>query len=221
MKLSKKLVALGLAAALSVSGFAVSYASGSKTNSSSSSSHSSSSSSSSSSSTTTTTSASGATVSTGAATSTTVNGASVTYTPATVTVSGKTVSVGTATTKTADGAAVTMIATTGSVAGAKFAGVGTVTADGSAVVSADGTTTIAVSTAPILVIRKDGVSLGCFVDPTTGKPVATGYTTMFYALGADGQLHLHFVNGQGFFLTGVQTVNGQVYNFDAQGQVIA
>lgn len=114
-----------------------------------------------------------------------------------------------------------MVATTGSVAGAKFAGVGTVTADGSAVVSADGKTTIAVSTAPILVITKDGVSLGCFVNPTTGKPVATGYTTMFYALGADGQLHLHFVNGQGFFLTGVQTVNGQVYNFDAQGQVIA
>ncbi|MDY6308142.1 MAG: hypothetical protein SPL71_08820 [Oribacterium sp.] len=198
MKLSKKLVALGLAAALSVSGFAVSYASGSKTNNSGSSSYSGS---------TTTTS--------------TVNGATVTYTQATVTVGGKTVPVGTATTKTPDGASVLMVATTGSVAGAKFAGVGTVTADGSAVVSADGKTTIAVSTAPILVITKDGVSLGCFVNPTTGKPVATGYTTMFYALGADGQLHLHFVNGQGFFLTGVQTVNGQVYNFDAQGQVIA
>jgi cytoskeletal protein RodZ len=208
MKLSKKLVALGLAAALSVSGFAVSYASGSKTNNSGSSSHSSSSSSSSSYSGSTTT-------------TSTVNGATVTYTQATVTVGGKTVPVGTATTKTPDGASVLMVATTGSVAGAKFAGVGTVTADGSAVVSADGKTTIAVSTAPILVITKDGVSLGCFVDPTTGKPVATGYTTMFYALGADGQLHLHFVNGQGFFLTGVQTVNGQVYNFDAQGQVIA
>jgi len=208
MRVSKKLVALGLAAALSVSGFAVSYASGSKTNNSGSSSHSSSSSSSSSYSGSTTT-------------TSTVNGATVTYTQATVTVGGKTVPVGTAKTTSADGASVLMVATTGSVAGAKFAGVGTVTADGSAVVSADGKTTIAVSTAPILVITKDGVSLGCFVDPTTGKPVATGYTTMFYALGADGQLHLHFVNGQGFFLTGVQTVNGQVYNFDAQGQVIA
>ena len=206
MRVSKKLVALGLAAALSVSGFAVSFAGSPNSGGSSHSSSSSSSSSSYSGSTTTTT---------------TVNGATVTYTQATVTVGDKTVPVGTATTKTPDGASVLMVATTGSVAGAKFAGVGTVTADGSAVVSADGKTTIAVSTAPILVITKDGVSLGCFVDPTTGKPVATGYTTMFYALGADGQLHLHFVNGQGFFLTGVQTVNGQVYNFDAQGQVIA
>ncbi len=211
MRVSKKLVALGLAAALSVSGFAVSFAGSPNSGGSS---HSSSSS-------TTTVSASGASVTTGAATTASVNGATVSYTPATVTVSGKTVSVGTAKTTSADGASVLMVATTGSVAGAKFAGVGTVTADGSAVVSADGKTTIAVSTAPILVITKDGVSLGCFVDPTTGKPVATGYTTMFYALGADGQLHLHFVNGQGFFLTGVQTVNGQVYNFDAQGQVIA
>ena len=211
MRVSKKLVALGLAAALSVSGFAVSFAGSPNSGGSS---HSSSSS-------TTTVSASGASVTTGAATTASVNGATVSYTPATVTVSGKTVSVGTARTTSADGASVLMVATTGSVAGAKFAGVGTVTADGSAVVSADGKTTIAVSTAPILVITKDGVSLGCFVNPTTGKPVATGYTTMFYALGADGQLHLHFVNGQGFFLTGVQTVNGQVYNFDAQGQVIA
>ena len=206
MRVSKKLVALGLAAALSVSGFAVSFAGSPNSGGSSHSSSSSSSSSSYSGSTTTTT---------------TVNGATVTYTQATVTVGGKTVPVGTAKTTSADGASVLMVATTGSVAGAKFAGVGTVTADGSAVVSADGKTTIAVSTAPILVITKDGVSLGCFVNPTTGKPVATGYTTMFYALGADGQLHLHFVNGQGFFLTGVQTVNGQVYNFDAQGQVIA
>lgn len=206
MRVSKKLVALGLAVALSVSGFAVSFAGSPNSGGSSHSSSSSSSSSSYSGSTTTTT---------------TVNGATVTYTQATVTVGDKTVPVGTATTKTPDGASVLMVATTGSVAGAKFAGVGTVTADGSAVVSADGKTTIAVSTAPILVITKDGVSLGCFVNPTTGKPVATGYTTMFYALGADGQLHLHFVNGQGFFLTGVQTVNGQVYNFDAQGQVIA
>lgn len=213
MRVSKKLVALGLAAALSVSGFAVSFAGSPNSGGSS---HSSSSSSS-----RTTVSASGASVTTGAATTASVNGATVSYTPATVTVSGKTVSVGTARTTSADGASVLMVATTGSVAGAKFAGVGTVTADGSAVVSADGKTTIAVSTAPILVITKDGVSLGCFVNPTTGKPVATGYTTMFYALGADGQLHLHFVNGQGFFLTGVQTVNGQVYNFDAQGQVIA
>lgn len=217
MRVSKKLVALGLAAALSVSGFAVSFAG--SPNSGGSSHHDSGSSSTSNSSTTT--SASGASVTTGAATTASVNGATVSYTPATVTVSGKTVSVGTARTTSADGASVLMVATTGSVAGAKFAGVGTVTADGSAVVSADGKTTIAVSTAPILVITKDGVSLGCFVNPTTGKPVATGYTTMFYALGADGQLHLHFVNGQGFFLTGVQTVNGQVYNFDAQGQVIA
>lgn len=213
MRVSKKLVALGLAAALSVSGFAVSFAGSPNSGGSS---HSSSSSSS-----RTTVSASGASVTTGAATTASVNGATVSYTPATVTVSGKTASVGTARTTSADGASVLMVATTGSVAGAKFAGVGTVTADGSAVVSADGKTTIAVSTAPILVITKDGVSLGCFVNPTTGKPVATGYTTMFYALGADGQLHLHFVNGQGFFLTGVQTVNGQVYNFDAQGQVIA
>jgi len=209
MRVSKKLVALGLAAALSVSGFAVSFAGSPDSGGSSHENY------------TTTTSASGASVTTGPATTATVNGATVSYTPATVTVSGKTVSVGTAKTTSADGASVLMVATTGSVAGAKFAGVGTVTADGSAVVSADGKTTIAVSTAPILVITKDGVSLGCFVDPTTGKPVATGYTTMFYALGADGQLHLHFVNGQGFFLTGVQTVNGQVYNFDAQGQVIA
>ena len=217
MRVSKKLVALGLAGALSVSGVAVSFAG--SPNSGGSSHHDSGSSSTSNSSTTT--SASGASVTTGAATTASVNGATVSYTPATVTVSGKTVSVGTARTTSADGASVLMVATTGSVAGAKFAGVGTVTADGSAVVSADGKTTIAVSTAPILVITKDGVSLGCFVNPTTGKPVATGYTTMFYALGADGQLHLHFVNGQGFFLTGVQTVNGQVYNFDAQGQVIA
>lgn len=78
----------------------------------------------------------------------------------------------------------------------------------------------AVTQAPMLVIKTGDQSVGCFVDLTTGAPLATGKTEVYYQLAADGQMYAHWVNPMGFFYTGTVVMNGQTITFNEQGVMI-
>ena len=119
-----------------------------------------------------------------------------------------------------NGTKVTFQNASGSLAGASFKSAGQVSADGTTLVKKDGTTA-KMATGMILAIENaDGTSIGCFVD-TTGKVVATGSYEVYYMLGTDGKLHAHFVNPQGYFLTGIQVINGQTVTFNATGEMVS
>ena len=78
----------------------------------------------------------------------------------------------------------------------------------------------AINTSPILVITENGVSVGCFVNPTTGLPLATGQDATYWAYDAHGNLVLHYVNAQGYFYTGTHIINGVTMIFNDEGVVI-
>lgn len=107
----------------------------------------------------------------------------------------------------------------GDVAGATFAGVGTVSADGKSITTIDGQV-YAVTYAPMLIIKTGDQTVGCFVDLTTGAPLATGKTEVYYQLAADGQMYAHWVNPMGFFYTGTVVMNGHTVTFNEQGVMI-
>lgn len=107
----------------------------------------------------------------------------------------------------------------GDVAGATFAGVGTVSADGKSITTIDGQV-YAVTYAPMLIIKTGDQTVGCFVDLTTGAPLATGKTEVYYQLAADGQMYAHWVNPLGFFYTGTVVMNGKTITFNEQGVMI-
>ncbi len=79
----------------------------------------------------------------------------------------------------------------------------------------------AINKSPILVITENGVSVGCFVDPTTGLPLATGQDTTYWAYDANGNLVLHYVNAQGYFYTGTQIINGVTMIFNNEGVLVS
>ena len=119
-----------------------------------------------------------------------------------------------------NGAKVTFQNTNGNLAGASFKSVGQISADGTTLVKEDGTTAkMAVGTL-LAIENADGTSVGCFVD-ATGKIIATGSYEVYYMLGTDGKLHAHFVNPQGYFLTGIQVINGQTVTFNATGEMVS
>ena len=107
----------------------------------------------------------------------------------------------------------------GDVAGATFTGVGTVSTDGKSITTTDGQVH-AVTQAPMLIIKTGDQSVGCFVDLTTGAPLATGKIEVYYQLGADGQMYAHWVNPMGFFYTGTVVMNGHTITFNEQGVMI-
>ena len=79
----------------------------------------------------------------------------------------------------------------------------------------------AINKSPILVITENGVSVGCFVDPATGLPLATGQDTTYWAYDANGNLVLHYVNAQGYFYTGTQIINGVTMIFNNEGVLVS
>ena len=79
----------------------------------------------------------------------------------------------------------------------------------------------AINKSPILVITENGASVGCFVDPTTGLPLATGQDTTYWAYDANGNLVLHYVNAQGYFYTGTQIINGVTMIFNSEGVLVS
>lgn len=121
--------------------------------------------------------------------------------------------------QTGNGNSIIIRNVSGDVAGATFAGVGTVSADGKSITTIDGQV-FAVTYAPMLIIKMGDQSVGCFVDLTTGAPLATGKTEVYYQLAADGQMYAHWVNPMGFFYTGTVVMNGQTITFNEQGVMI-
>lgn len=109
---------------------------------------------------------------------------------------------------------------TGNLAGASFKGVGQISADGTTLVKEDGTTAKMATGMLLAIENADGTSIGCFVD-ATGKTIATGAFEVYYMLGTDGKLHAHFVNPQGYFMTGIQVINGQTVTFNAVGEMVS
>lgn len=119
-----------------------------------------------------------------------------------------------------NGTKVTFQNATGNLAGTSFKTVGQISADGTTLVKEDGTTA-KMATGMLLVIENaDGTSIGCFVD-ANGKIIATGAYEVYYMLGTDGKLHAHFVNPQGYFMTGIQVINGQTVTFNAVGEMVS
>ena len=119
-----------------------------------------------------------------------------------------------------NGTKVTLQNAAGSLAGASFKGVGQISADGATLVKEDGTTAKMATGMLLAIENADGTSVGCFVDET-GKTIATGAFEVYYMLGTDGKLHAHFVNPQGYFLTGIQVINGQTVTFNAAGEMVS
>jgi hypothetical protein len=72
----------------------------------------------------------------------------------------------------------------------------------------------------VLVISENGAAVGCFVDPTTGLPYATGADAVYYAYDANGNLVAHYVNAQGYFYTGTHVINGQTIIFNDEGVIV-
>ena len=119
-----------------------------------------------------------------------------------------------------NGTKVTFQNASGNLAGASFKGVGQISADGTTLVKEDGTTAKMATGMLLAIENADGTSVGCFVD-ATGKTVATGAFEVYYMLGTDGKLHAHFVNPQGYFMTGIQVINGQTVTFNAVGEMVS
>ena len=119
-----------------------------------------------------------------------------------------------------NGTKVTFQNVNGSLAGASFKGVGQVSADGTTLVKVDGTTAKMAPGMLLVIENADGTSIGCFVD-ANGKIIATGAYEVYYMLGTDGKLHAHFVNPQGYFMTGIQVINGMTVTFNAAGEMVS
>lgn len=121
--------------------------------------------------------------------------------------------------QTGNGNSIIIRNVSGDVAGATFTGAGTVSSDGKNIATTDGQVH-AVTQAPMLVIKTGDQSVGCFVNLTTGAPLATGKTEVYYQLAADGQMYAHWVNPMGFFYTGTVVMNGHTVTFNEQGVMI-
>lgn len=187
-----------------------------KTHSSSSSSSSSSHSSSRDSAVTTTTTSDGATVQT-----TVTNTANANLTSAVISLGSASAKASTAVNRMNGGTA-TFKKASGNLAGANFQGVGQVSADGKTLVKEDGTTAKMAPGTLLCIKTTEGLTLGCFVDEEgDGHVIATGRNEVYYLLGTDGKLHAHFVDAQGYFMTGIQVINGHTVTFNAEGEMVS
>lgn len=119
-----------------------------------------------------------------------------------------------------NGTKVTFQNANGSLAGASFKGVGQISADGTTLIKEDGTTAKMAPGMLLVIENADGTSIGCFVD-ANGKIIATGAYEVYYMLGTDGKLHAHFVNPQGYCMTGIQVINGMTVTFNAAGEMVS
>lgn len=131
---------------------------------------------------------------------------------------GAKVSVASAAVKGTDGATNEYIKTDGALAGTTFKELGTVSADGKTITLSSGGIGYVTTAAMYVRTEANGTSYGCFIDPATNKPVSYGFTAVVYSLGTDGKLHQSWLQPNGFFYTGVVTLNGYVINFSKYGE---
>ena len=121
----------------------------------------------------------------------------------------------------ANGASQRVYTVSGDVSGLTFAGVGTVSADGTTLTTPEGQTYLVTSAPMMIVTNADGTTVGCFVDPVTGQSVAFGYDTVLMQLGADGQMHAHWIKADGTFYTGTVVMNGMMIVFNEEGVMVS
>ena len=74
-----------------------------------------------------------------------------------------------------------------------------------------------------IIVNPDGTSVGCFIDPATGQAMTFGNSpaNAVMQLGADGQMHAHWVDANGFFLTGTVVMNGMMIVFNEEGIMVS
>lgn len=132
--------------------------------------------------------------------------------------SGSKVSIASATVKSADGASNEYVKSEGTIAGTTFKDLGTVSADGKTIALKSGGVGYVTTATMYVRTEANGTTYGCFLDPVTSKPVSYGFTAVVYSLGTDGTLHASWIQPNGFFYTGVVTLNGYIINFSKYGE---
>ena len=119
-----------------------------------------------------------------------------------------------------NGATQRTYAVSGDVSGLTFSGVGTVSADGATLTTPEGLTFTVVSAPMSVITYADGTTVGCFVD-AAGNPISFGADTVVMQLGADGQMHGHWVKADGTFYTGMVIMNGMMITFNEEGVMVS
>ena len=154
-------------------------------------------------------------------TTTAADGSLVTTT--TVSLGGKTMTIVDQVKTLENGAIQRTYQVAGDVSGLTFAGVGTVSADGATLTTPEGQTYPVVSAPMSIIVNPDGTTVGCFVDPATGQAMTFGNSpaNAVMQLGADGQMHAHWVDANGFFLTGTVVMNGMMIVFNEEGIMVS
>ena len=154
-------------------------------------------------------------------TTTAADGSLVTTT--TVSLGGKTMTIVDQVKTLENGAIQRTYQVAGDVSGLTFAGVGTVSADGATLTTPEGQTYPVVSAPMSIIVNPDGTSVGCFIDPATGQAMTFGNSpaNAVMQLGADGQMHAHWVDANGFFLTGTVVMNGMMIVFNEEGIMVS
>lgn len=151
-------------------------------------------------------------------TTTAADGTQVTTT--TVSLGGKTMTVVDQVKQLENGATQRTYAVSGDVSGLTFSGVGTVSADGATLTTPEGMTFTVVSAPMSVITYADGTTVGCFVD-AAGNPISFGADTVVMQLGADGQMHGHWVKADGTFYTGMVIMNGMMITFNDEGVMVS
>ncbi len=142
-------------------------------------------------------------------------------TTATITIGGRTINVMEKVSALPDGSSQRYYSVDGDLSGITFAGGGVVSEDGSTIKTPDGKV-YKITYAPMCIVTDiNGGTVGCFLDPKTGQPVAFGEDTVLMQIGMDGQMHAHFINPQGYFYTGKVEMNGSVFMFSEDGIMIS
>lgn len=138
-----------------------------------------------------------------------------------ITLGGKTINVQDKITPMRDGSIVRLYSVSGDMAGLTFAGGGVVSEDGMTIKTPDGRTYMVTYATMCIVTDINGATIGCFLDPETGQPVAFGEDTVLVQIGMDGQVHAHFINAQGYFYTGTVSMNGSTFVFNEEGVMLS
>lgn len=76
-----------------------------------------------------------------------------------------------------------------------------------------------VQTAPVAILSDGNITVGYFM-AADGQPLATGKTEVYQSFDENGNLVQRYVDANGFFLTGVQVINGVTVTLNDEGVVI-
>ncbi|MBP3241739.1 MAG: hypothetical protein J6M92_14535 [Oribacterium sp.] len=138
-----------------------------------------------------------------------------------ITINGKEINATENTMPVPEGGSVKYFKAEGDFAGATFNDVGIVSKDGSTLTGKDGITYTIIKAPIYVVTNANGRSIGCFLNEATGLPFATGKDEIYASIGADGQMHIHYVNAFGYFYVGTVQMNGKTITFNSEGEIVS